>query len=170
MTTNTILSVTLSVDLVKRLIQDHLNANVLRCPHTITDLDLVAETDTVVVTLEPLITRRTPAGDWQPITVEELARDLVEAPTNGNGNGHPADADLVGADLGVRPDVVPAPTPEVTPAEAPKRRSVTPEQDAEILRLHAEGWSQQKISAELNINKSTVNYRIERARQANGAA
>ena len=59
----TITSACLSIDFVKRLIQDHLNTNVLRCPHTITDLDLVAETDTVVVTLEPLITRRTALGN-----------------------------------------------------------------------------------------------------------
>ena len=81
----------------------------------------------------------------------------------------PRHVTAVGADLGVRPDVVPAPTPEVTPAEAPKRRSVTPEQDAEILRLHAEGWSESQIAAELNIGKSTVHYRIERAGKADGA-
>lgn len=169
MTTDTITSVTLGVDLVKRLIQDHLNSQVLRCPHTVTDLDVVEESVTVVVYITPVITRLVPGGINQTTTHQDLAAELVATssptlPTNGKGNGHNGH--------NVQPATLEPfqPTPEVTQVGAPKRLTVTPEQDAEILRLHAEGWSEPKIAAELGIGKSTVHYRITRARKADGAA
>lgn len=160
MTTDTITSVTLDINLIHRLIQNYLNEDVLIRQHVVTALDIVSETDTVVVALalpETVVTTTDPTVWTYPQTATPTL------PTNGNGHH---------ANLEHATSEPVQPTPEVAPEEQPKsrgRRLSLVERERVRDLLGEKTLAPQQIANQLGCHVSTV-YTIKKRIEADAPA
>jgi len=173
---DTITSVTMTRELVESILADYLNRTIFRTPVSVTGSEVLDESVILTLTDAELVTTSNPITWTYPERSESIYTTTTvpavgQLNGNGNGNGHTVGA---GSPRPASPEETTAPQPQASPGgdapEATKRRAVTPEEDAEILRLHADGWSEPQIAAELGLGKSTVHYRLALTRKPDGAA
>lgn len=150
--TITISSITLAGEAVNAILTDHLNANVLRSPVSVTGVECLD--GAFIVTLEPAAPAPLPpTGHVYTVAADPATSVTLTAPVNGhghhNGNGHIAHSQ----------DQEAAPQPA---AEAPKRNSgrrLTQEEKDDINRLLTEtDHTNAEIAERIGCHVTTINH------------
>lgn len=131
-------AISLNLDQVKLILQDWLNANLLRTPHQVLDLDFVGDRLADVQ-----------VGQFN-IILAPIARAPVVATTTtvAAGNGKEA------------------PPPAQPAADAKRRRFCTAEDRAEILRLRANGVRPSLIATTVGFSEAVIFRIIKEAAHA----
>lgn len=149
-----ITAITLSYDQVARIIEAHINAELLRTPHRVTRVDPwdwdAADEHQFAISLEPL--PQQPAAA-QPDPVADFAAHLFDAPAPAaNGNGHARKQEVA---------------PEPSSAETKRKPRTTDAQRERVLAMLRIGGNRETIAEACGVAVSAV-YKIRAAAIAAG--